>query len=107
LPSAVRTQVVFRNESKKEVEKFLLNIYRRDKRVFFPSSVRVTGRPVLVIMNGVNGRPIPINKQERANWEDILKAEVLYAKDLTGLNQVIKQHPADMLYVVYPSLLEK
>lgn len=86
LPVAVKTQVVFRNESRREIEKFLLNIYRRDKRVFFPSSVRVTGKAILVMMNGVNGRPIPINKQERANWEDILKAEVIYVKDVPQLN---------------------
>jgi len=68
LPAAAKTHVVFRDENSKEIQKFLLNIYRRDKRVFFPSSVRATGRPVLVIMYGPNGRAIAINKQERANW---------------------------------------
>jgi hypothetical protein len=63
LPAAAKNYVVFRDESPKEVQKFLLNIYRRDKKVFFPSSVRVSGRPVLVIMYGPNGRAIAINKQ--------------------------------------------
>jgi hypothetical protein len=107
LSTTLKQLVVFKNESRKEVEKFLLNIYRRDKRIFFPSSVRVAGQVVLIIMHGVNSRPIPINKQEKANWEDILKAKLLYVKDTLKLNEAVKQHTGDTIYVVYPFIYEK
>lgn len=100
---AARTQVVFRDKSRKEIEKFLLNIYRRDKSIFFPSSVRPASRIVLIIMHMANGSPIPINKQEIGSWEDILKAEILFAKDMAKLTETVKQRPNDALYVVYPS----
>ncbi len=84
-----------------------MNIYRRDKSIFFPSSVRPTPHIVLIIMNAANGRPIPINKQEISSWEDILKAEVLFAKDVGKLTEAVKQRPNDAIYVVYPSSCEK
>lgn len=82
-----------------------MNIYRRDKSIFFPSSVKPAPRIVLIIMNAANGKPIPINKQELASWEDILKAEILYAKDMSKLTETVKQRPNDAIYVVYPSSL--
>ena len=67
--------------------------------------MRAASRIVLIIMHMANGKPIAINKQEMVNWEDILKAEIVFAKDMSKLTEAVKQRPNDALYVVYPSSL--
>lgn len=61
LPQQLRSRVVFMNPQKKEVEKFLLNIFRRDKQVFFWSSIPNGGNIILAIMRNQHGQIIHIS----------------------------------------------
>ena len=101
-----RQKVGFKHQDKREIEKFLLNVYRRDKHVFFPSSVR-SKEVLLGVLRGEGGRPIPINKQELANWQNILKASVIQPCEVAQLREAARARPNAIIYTVYPHSAEK
>lgn len=76
----IRGRVVFMHDKKKDIQKFILDIFRRDKHVFFPSSVGGAGAVVLAILQNKNQKGICINKQEVARWQNILKAKIYHPR---------------------------
>lgn len=95
------------HSKKKEIEKFLLNIYRRDKHIFFPSSVGNVGSVVLAIMPNLNQSEIAINKQEIFRWQSILKAKVYHLKNISELNELVQNWQFNIIYVVAPLVMRQ
>lgn len=94
--------VIFANENRQEVEAFILNAYRRDQQVIFPSAVK-NKKVVLAVMPGKDGKTLPIRKNELNNWRDILKAKLVEVSTLAKLDEVIRDHPEHMIVVVAPT----
>ena len=103
-----RRKTIFGHQDRNEVQKFILNPFRRSHYEHFPSAVN-NSKVILAAVNSTyrQFKTIPINQREVNNWKKLLNADIRYCTDVYDLIKLANDNPSTTVYAILDANVEQ
>lgn len=84
-----RRKIIFTHPDRIEIQKFIINPFRRNIYEYFPSAVS-NSKIMLAPVNSSyrQFKTIPLNQREVNNWKRIINADIKYCSDAYELIRI-------------------
>lgn len=103
-----RKKTIFKNSDRLEVQKFIINPFRRNIYEYFPSAV---SNPKVMLVSVSSSyklfKTIPLNQKELNNWKKVLNADINYCSDVYQLIRLAEQNPNTTIYAILDANIDQ